>query len=133
MAALAAHVAVVSIATTVGGTYSVLSGAKSASMPRDTDMLDTTAFDDGADRTFIPGLRNGTLDLSGRYESADTAYGHIKDAFANQTSIFVKWLPNGTAGFRAEYYVQSLEISGEVEGLVEVSVSLQRTGATTDI
>lgn len=133
MAAIAAHNAVISIATTVGGTYSTLSGAKSASFPRDTDMLDTTAFDDGADRTFIPGLRNGTLDLSGRYESADTAYGHIKDAFDNQTSIFVKWLPNGTAGFRAEYYVQSLSIDGEVDGLVEVSITLQKTGAVTVI
>mgnify|MGYP001577750624 CR=1 FL=1 len=133
MSAIAAHPALISIATTVGGTYSELTGAKSFSMPGDTDMLDTTGFSDGADRTFIPGLRNRTLDLSGRYESADTGYGHLKTAFDNQTSIFIKVLPNGSTGFRAEYYVASLEISGEVDGLVEVSISVQRTGATTDI
>ncbi len=133
MSGAAAHVAVLSVATTSGGTYSNLSGANSGDYSRDTDMLDTTSFEDGADRTFVPGLRGAQFDAGGKYVYNDTALGHLLSAHDNQTSVFVKWLPNGTQGWRFEAYVESIGISGEVDGLVELSCTLRQTGAVTTI
>ena len=135
MAAVAGNPVVISCSTTSGGTYDTVSGIKSANIPLSADALDVTAFDDGVDRTFIMGLRTRTLSFSGTYQPSDTGFAKIKSAAeaSPMTSVFIKYLYNGTAGWRGEFYVTKFEVSAAVDGTVDVSCDLQMTGAVTNI
>jgi len=135
MSAVAGNPVAISCSTTSGGTYDVVSGIKNASIPLSADSLDVTAFDDGVDRTFIMGLRTRTISFDGTYQPGDTGFAKIKAAAeaSPMTSVHVKFLYNGTAGWRGEYWVTKFEVSAKVDGTVDVACELQLTGAVTNI
>ena len=132
---LAAHPLVLSVATSVGGSYAEIDGINSVSFGPNRTMLETTDFKDtSAAKTRMSGLKDGVSRLGGDYESTDTTGQNVlRTAEDDGTSVFVKFLWDGSTGHRVECKVESYEISGEVDGKVQVTYNLTFTGAPVAI
>jgi len=117
-----------------------ITGAKDVTLSNSADILDTTAFDDAnAFRTKLSGLKDASMSFSANFE-AGTALGSVKDFFdalsdgsgtAGIRHFFIglTGAPGASnAGFAVTGIIESLEISGSVDGLVEASVSVQLSG-----
>lgn len=123
--ALAGHGIVINIDSSTPGTADVeIDGLKSASYAPTNDLLDVTDFADGNARERIQGLEDGTITLSGDYEtSAGQAYLRSQHAAGGDVTIQILW--NGSAGHEVACKVADYEISADVDGLVEFSCNLQ--------
>ena len=128
--ALAAHAAAIRIATT-DVTGNEIDGINNVDWGPSAELLETTDFKDTtAARTRIQGLKDLSLTLSGDHEAGDTnGQVVLRDAYTNGTTVFVRWLPNGTVGFKCEMHVQEFKISGAFDGKVEFSATLVGAGA----
>ncbi|QDP46864.1 MAG: hypothetical protein GOVbin406_53 [Prokaryotic dsDNA virus sp.] len=147
--ALAAHEIILRIDNSAFTTYSSatttpdgaeITGAKDLTLSNSADILDTTAFSDGSFRTKLSGLKDASMSFSANFETGSTngTVADLFDALANATTKHFFMGLSGAdagagnnAGFRAEGIIESVEISGSVDGLVEASVSVQLTGAPT--
>ena len=133
--ATAANTATVSVATSLGGSYSNLVGAKDFTDSNTLDAIDVTAFDDGIDRTRIVGLRDNEVSVSGTWQSSGTGFGRVTSAFysSTPTTVFLQVLKDGTNGYKAEYWVTKFDVKGAVDGAVTVDITFSRTGASTAV
>ena len=119
----------IKVATAAAGTYTNVAEIKEASMSQAGNNQDVSTFDnDWVLR--LQGLKDATYSLSGFYNPTD-ANGQvaIRNAWLNDTPLFVQFLPNGTAGFRQEVRVSSYEVSASADGAQEVSIELEGNGA----
>ena len=111
-------------------------GAKDVTLSNSSDILDTTAFTDANFRTKLSGLKDASMSFSANF-AVGTTNGYIEDLFNGLSDGTDRYLflgftgATGTAGggIRATGVVESVEITGSVDGLVEASVSIQLTGA----
>lgn len=93
--------------------------------------LDTTTFDDGIFRTFIAGLVNGQMSISGYYDPTDTnGQVALRSAILGGTLISTpKFLVDGTNGFSAvNGLITSIDIGAEVAGLVTFAATIRLSG-----
>ena len=106
-------------------------------MPREIETAETTAFGDG-DKTYITGLADATISLSGMFDS--TVDTMINGNIANLKSGSVATLsfeygPTGSAGsspkFTGEALITSYEIGSPVGDVITYSLELQVTGGVT--
>ena len=129
--ALAGHPFTLSSSTDDGGedAYTEIDGINDFSFGPTRTMLETTDFKDtsGA-KTRMAGLKDGTISLSGDYESGDTGQGKIPTAWAAGTDLWLKMLWNGAAGHKVKCIVESFELRTSVDGKVEFSATLQFNG-----
>lgn len=97
------------------------------------DSLDTTTFDSSCTREFIAGLRSGTIDISGDYDSTDTT-GQVAmlTAFLAGTTLETSQKPkilwDGTNGLTADAIITAYNVEAAVDGIVTFSATLQLTG-----
>lgn len=112
-------------------------GAKDVTLSNSADILDTTAFDDSTSfRTKLSGLKDASMSFSANFE-AGTGDGTVKDVFDALSAggtrhyfIGLTGASGGTeAGFAVSGVIESVEITGAVDGLVEASISVQLSGA----
>jgi predicted secreted protein len=94
-------------------------------------ILETTDFKGGAFRTRITGLKDSNISMSGDFEDADTAFTTVRTAFLAGTTVFVRWLPDGSNGFESEYVVEELSLPGQVEQTAGSSMTFRGTGDIT--
>ena len=129
MAAIAAHAASVSVATTdVNGGANLLGGLKDFSVKDSATMLDITDFKDTTGcKLKMAGLKDVAISLSGDYSQADAPQTLLR-AVAG-TTMYVTVLPDGTNGYSYPCIVSDYEVKGAVDGLVSISISLVGTGA----
>lgn len=155
MTALAAHEIILRVSNDQSGTPFItnyatavaagadMTGAKDVTLSNSADILDTTDFADGSFRTKLSGLKDASMSFSANFEAA-TGNGSIKDLFesldpssssvTNEAGvrhffIGLTGASGGTeAGFAVSGVIESLEVTGAVDGLVEASVSVQLTG-----
>jgi len=106
-------------------------------LPREVETAETTAFGD-QDKTYITGLSDATVSLSGMFDA--TTDSAISTIIANLksgsiTSASFTYGPSGSAGsspkFTGEALVTSYEIASPVGDVVTYSLELQCTGAIT--
>ena len=133
MAENVGHLVVVSIATSLGGTYTEISGVTSASVSRDREVLDITHFKDtSAHKLKKMGLKDTKLSLSGNLDIADSAQSQIRTRYDDGAAAFItiKW--DGAAGtYRgASGLVTKFSLSADVLGSVEWSASVQFSGTS---
>lgn len=134
--ALAGHATAVYVTTTdtTPGGSDELDGIKSASLNRVRDELETTDFDDSTGaKTFILGLKGAEIQVSGDYESADTALGRLNTAFGDGTSVWLHIYWNGSAGHKVECKVPTFNLSSGVGETVKVDVTCRATGAVSAV
>ena len=136
--ATAAHNTEIYLKITSGAGGSLITGMNDTSFSLNGDLLDTTSFDGGAFKTRIHGLREFSVSISGDWAATDAAYGLIKSNFmASATNLlFVRVLFDPAAaglsqGYECQVLCESLEISGSVDGKVEVSFSLSSISEVT--
>jgi len=106
--------------------------ANSASLDHAGDLLDDTSLAlSHAYRTRIYGLRDWSVSMTLELvQGSDKAFTIIRDAWLNQRSLEVQYLPDGTTanGFEGTVLVESLNMSGDVSGKETVDVTLQADG-----
>ena len=106
-------------------------------LPREVETAETTAFGD-QDKTYITGLSDATVSLSGMFDSTtdsaiETIISNLKSGSIASASF--TYGPSGSAGsspkFTGEALVTSYEIASPVGDVVTYSLELQCTGAIT--
>lgn len=111
----------------------------SVELPRSLDTGETTTFGTSA-KTYIAGLNDGTVSISGLYDPAiDATLSAAVDAVANGTlaSASVEWSPAGLPvsatkpTFKLEVIWTSYSVSAGVGDVETFKLEGQRTGATT--
>jgi len=104
-----------------------------ASMSQDVETAETTAFGDDA-KTYITGLKDGTMSLSGMFDGAADAVDVVLISTLGATAADVATVvPAGlsTAGvstYSAEVRETSYEISSPVSDVVAANAEVQATG-----
>jgi predicted secreted protein len=111
--------------------YNTVAGLNDASASIDGDNQDITAFTD----TYISrlqGLKDVSYSLSGYFDSADTT-GQlaIRSSLVGNTTLYIRFLYNGTNGYKQQVKVSSFEVSASVDGISEVSIELEGTDVIT--
>lgn len=111
----------------------VVAGLTSISNPYTADSLDVTTFQSNNVREFIAGLRSGTMEISGYYESGDTnGQTAMFTAFLAGTKLTTTQKPkvlwNGVNGFTADGIITAYNVDATVEGTVNFSATIQLTG-----
>lgn len=127
--ALAGKDVVVSVATSSGGTYNAIDEMNNMTMSHSAGNIDISEF--GVDwRQRIQGLKDVTYSASGFWDPADTSGQiRIRSAWLNDTTLWVKVLPDGSTGWIQQTKVASFDVSATPDGTVEVSFELEGTGA----
>jgi hypothetical protein len=107
-------------------------GIESITMGRSRIALDRTDFKDpdGVMKRFM-GLKDGSFQISGFWDPADTALVEVETVFegASNAILWVNVTWNATYAKIAMCVVEDFELSGEVEGRVEFSATLSFTNA----
>lgn len=116
-------------ASTDGSTWYTVANLNEASMSNGAENIDITTFT----KSYInrlQGLKDVTYSLSGFYDSTDTnGQVALRSAWENDSTIYIGFLPDGTAGWEQVVKVSSFEISGSVDGAVELSIELEGNDA----
>jgi len=129
--ALAGKNLVVQVSTATGGTYNTVADINSATMTHAGNTIDVSAM--GTDYIQrIMGLKDCTYSIGGFYDPTDTTgQVRIRNAWLNDTALFVAFLPDGSTGFKQEVKVSNFEISASADGAVELSIDVEGTGAVS--
>jgi predicted secreted protein len=131
--AIAGHLATVSISTVASSGFVEWDGIKSFSIGDSSEMLDITDFADERLRRRIVGLRDLTASLDGDVEAGNTAYTLARTLYSSGSPLWLRVLHDGTNGIVAQFVLGSFERSASVDGLVELSVSMEHSGDVAPI
>ena len=126
----AGYTGAISISTD-DSTYNAINGIKSIDAPFSADELDTTAIGGSQWRNSIQGLKSMDISMDGDYLASDTAQTAIRSAFTSGATIYLKWLIDGTNGFKIACKCFEYTPGGAVEDLASVSFSLKSQAAPT--
>ena len=122
---------------TTGSLAAISDTLNEITMPREIETAETTAFGDG-DKTYITGLGDATISLSGMFDATvDTQIGgniaNLKSG--SVASLSFEYGPSGSAAsspkFTGEALITSYEIGSPVGDVVTYSLELQVTGGVT--
>lgn len=135
MAATAGKKLRIALATALAGPFTnFVAGVKTASLKLNGAIIDVTTLTD-TDLVKIMGMRDSQLTFSGNFELDTNGQKLARDAQANDTQLWAKFMPDGgtTANINTvvEVKVSDYTISGDATGEVSVSVTLEGTGART--
>lgn len=126
--------AVLKIADSAGGTLQDISDALNESSTEESvDTAETTAFGDTA-KNYIAGLEDGTISLSGHFNSASNkVHDVLKDL--KRAKVSFEYFPEGESSGNAKAsgscILTSYSVSSSVSDKVSVSASFQVSGGVT--
>ena len=122
---------------TAGTLVSISDTLNEISMPQAIETAETTAFGQN-DKTYITGLGDATISLSGMFDATvDTQIaGNIANLKSGSvSSLSFEYGPSGSVvsspKFTGEALITSYDISSPVADVVTYSLELQVTGAVT--
>lgn len=122
---------------TAGSLVAISDTLNEISMPREIETAETTAFGRD-DKTYITGLGDATISLSGMFDATvDTQIaGNIANLKSGSVaSLSFEYGPSGSAAsspkFTGEALITSYEVSSPVGDVVTYSLELQVTGGVT--
>jgi len=116
-----------------GGTLRDLSAyLNDISFPRDQETAETTAFGNAA-KTYIVGLTDATISISGMFDA--TADGYLAGVLGHATLLDFEYGPAGSTGGLVKYsgtcLMTSYEVSASVGDAVQASADFQVSGTIT--
>ena len=116
-----------------GGTLRDLSSyINEASMPRDIETAETTAFG-ASSKAYITGLTDATISFSGMFDA--TADGYLAGVIGQAATLSFEYGPLGSTAsmikYTGECILTSYELSSPVGDVVTFSADAQVTGAIT--
>ena len=107
-----------------------------ASLNHNGTMLDDTILGDAGTRSRITGLLEWSVSGTSMYATASgsdeaEALELIRNALAGRNAVKVRYFPAGTTvdGFQGEAVVENFNLSGGVDDLETIEISLQSTTA----
>ena len=109
---------------TTGSTVFVTLPATSATLTLAGDALDDTDITSTGFRSRIIGLMDWNISVPSNFESTNTAFTNVRQAFFNRQLIRVQYLPDGVKGFVGDAFVETFSHSGDVGGLETVDITL---------
>ena len=102
------------------------------SFPRSVDTAETSAFGDSA-KTYIVGLSDATVSVSGNYDA--TVDAHLAGVLGQAATLSFEYGPEGSTStfvkYTGECILTSYEKSGAIGYVVTYSAEFQVTGAVT--
>jgi hypothetical protein len=102
------------------------------SFPRSVDTAETSAFGDSA-KTYIVGLSDATVSVSGNYDA--TVDAHLAGVLGQAATLSFEYGPEGSTStfvkYTGECILTSYEKSGAIGDVVTYSAEFQVTGAVT--
>lgn len=128
MAELAGSTCVVKISTT-DGSYAAIDSVDDATMNKLAEILEITALGDTY-RNRIAGIKDTEISISGSYNPADTTGQTI---CVPGNSVWIEYLPNGTAGFKVNAICESFEMKASADGRQEFSSSFKGLAAPSAV
>lgn len=121
------------VATSSGGSYSVVAGIESVTFERDGITVDVTTLSD-ADLVKLLAIKDAKISASGNYEPGDTnGQVVIEASYENNTALFAEVLYNGTNGWKKECKVSKFTVGAGTKDKLSVSIELEGTGATSTV
>lgn len=116
-----------------GTTFNEVLQLNEATMTSEAENQDVSTF--GSDFIQrIQGLKDTSYSLNGFYAPENTeGQLAIREAWLNNTPLYLQFLPDGTTGFQQEVKVSSFEVTASAEGTVEVAIEVEGSGAITAI
>lgn len=116
--------------------YDLSCAFKSLNMVKSVDELDTTALCTTGDRSFVPGLKEGTLDLEGYYAYDGTDLDELENvletAFANQSNVVISAslgaLSVGGVAFMVTGGQTSHDVSSVLNQVIMATATIRATG-----
>lgn len=99
-------------------------------------MADSTTIGQEA-KTFLPGLSESTISLSGKWDDTATSGPDVvlSGNVGNDTSVGFEFGPSGNGAGKVKYsgecFVSKYNVSAPLEGVVKWTATLQVTGAVT--
>lgn len=102
------------------------------SFPQPVETAETTTFG-ASSKTYIVGLKDSTVSLSGKWDS--TLDGYVAPALGQAATLSFEYGPAGSTGGNVKYsgeaIITSFDVSAPIGDVVTVSIELQVTGAVT--
>lgn len=131
MAGKGLRILVANVAEPTDTDFAEVADLNDATMSSEADNQDISTFSSEYVRR-LQGLKDNTFSLGGFYNATD-ADGQmaIRSAWADDTPLHVRFLPDGTTGFQQEVKVASFEVSASADGVVELSIDLDGHDAVT--
>lgn len=116
-----------------GGTLTDISSyLDNISFPENVETGETTTFGN-ASKTYVVGLKDSTISLSGKWDS--TLDAHLNGVFGQAASLTFEFGPAGSTGgfvkYTGECLMTSYEVTTPVGDVVTFSCELQVTGNVT--
>lgn len=105
--------------------------ATDANLNAENEELDDTDLVTGDARSRLMGLLDWSIDSTVNFDFDDDAFGLIREAFMDRTSVYAYYLPKGIddpVGYGGEVASQSFGHSGDVGSLEEVDITLPSKG-----
>ena len=121
---IAGYTKKVSLHLSTGTTTFVVLPAVSATLTLAGDALDDTDITSTGFRSRIIGLMDWNISVPSNFESTNTAFTNVRQAFFNRQLIRVQYLPDGVKGFVGDAFVETFSHSGDVGGLETVDITL---------
>lgn len=105
--------------------------ATSASLNNGQTALDDTDMTTTGTRSRLMGIKDWSVSLTLNWSPGDAAFTAVKTAFDNRTDLHVQYLPDGQVvnGFQGTGLVESFNLSGGMDDLETVEVTIQANGA----
>ena len=110
-----------------GSTATGILEANTATMTFGAELLDDTDFTSTGFRSRIRGLKDYSFTLTALWDATDAALPIIRSALFNDTTLDIRYLPDGAKGFQGQVKVSDMSHSGDVGGLETVDITLQAT------
>ena len=115
-----------------GSTWSELSNIRDVTLNLEKSEADITTRGGNGYRQSIGTLKDGGVDFEMIWDTADTNFGTIKDAFFDDESLHFKFLDGQDGeGLQAEFSVVNFSRSEALEEALMVDVSIKITKGTT--
>lgn len=115
-------------------TYYEIDGIDTGSLKAAYDLLDDTDFKDTSNaHTRIAGLSDGSISLSGNYETEANGQGTLRTNAASGAATYIKFLWNGSAGHKVKCLVSDYTIDASAPGKVTFSCNLTFNGAVSAV
>ncbi len=110
-----------------------LSGEKESNFTGDAGQIDTSDKTNSGWRTYIPGLKDGTITFSGQCDWGDTAFETLRTQWNAQTTLehYIRLNVAGD-GYRGPMAVTQMTITGAAEDVATYSGTLVMVSAPTE-
>ena len=113
----------------------LIAAATDVTLTLNAETIDITTKDSSGFRELLPGLRSGSMSVSGLIDYVDASNKDFLDlygAWESRTALVLKFskssLATGEASFSASGFVTSLEQSGGTEDTATYSATFELTG-----